>query len=128
MAKKSGRKVKIIYSGNPIAGAITDTLTITREPIDGTSKSDNGVRTYINELAVTSMSMSCEGRQDGDVLHALARDATTALHTFTFEIEGEGSHSGSFCITSFEVNGPDADVATFSASFESSGVIAWTAA
>lgn len=129
MAKFAGRKVRISYSGTPVAGALTDTLTINREAIDSTDKDDAGVRQYLSELATFSMSMSCEGKLDGDVLHALARDDSTALHSFTFTITGLGSYSGSFCITSFEVSGADgAETATFKASFESSGDIVWTAA
>jgi predicted secreted protein len=126
MAKISGRKLRVVYSATAIAGALTDSITINREPIDITDKDDVGVRAYLSELGSFSMSMSCEGRLDGDVLAALARDSATALHTFTFDIDGIGAYSGSWCVTSFEVSGADPDGATFTASFESSGAITWT--
>lgn len=128
MAKYAGRKVRVVYSTTPIAGAITDSITINREPIDVTDKDAAGVRTYLAELGTFSMSMSCDGYLDGDVLAALARDDATALHTLSFDIDGLGVYSGSWCITSFGINGGEGAEATgFSATFESSGDITWTA-
>ena len=129
MAKLAGRKVRVEYSATAIAGAIADSFTINREAIDITDKDDAGVRTYLAELGAFSMSMSVNGHLDGDVLHALARDSATGLHTFTFDIDGIGSYSGSFCITSFEITGDEGTTsAQFSASFESGGAVTWTPA
>lgn len=129
MAKIAGRKVRVEYSGTPIAGAIADSITINREPIDSTDKDDAGVRQYLAELGTFSMSMACSGHLDGDVLAALARSETAGVHAFTFDIDGIGAYSGNFCITSFEITGNEgAEAAQFSASFESGGSITWTAA
>ena len=128
MAKYAGRKVRVIYSSTAIAGAIADSITINREPIDITDKDDAGVRTYLAELGTFSMSMACNGYLDGDALAALARDDATALHTVSFDIDGLGVYSGSWCITSFEISGSEgAEATAFSASFESGGAITWTA-
>jgi predicted secreted protein len=46
-----------------------------------------------------------------------------------FEITDLGTYAGSFCITSFEASGKEgAETARFSASFESSGPVTFTAA
>lgn len=128
MAKIAGRKVRVEYSSTPIAGAISDGITINREPIDATDKDDAGVRKYLSELGTFSMSMSCSGHLDGNTLLVLANSTTTGTHTFDFFITGFGTYSGPFCITSFEVTGEEgADTARFSASFESGGDIAFTA-
>lgn len=129
MAKIAGRKVRVEYSGTAIAGAIADEITINREPIEATDKDDAGVRQYLSELGTFSMSMSCSGHLDGDVLGALARSTTAGTHTFTFDIDGLGAYSGDFCITSFGITGNEgAEAAQFSASFESGGAVTWTAA
>ena len=129
MAKLAGRKVRIKSGGTAIAGALTDSLTINREHIDITDKGDAGIRTYLSEIGTFSMSMTCSGRLDGTTLLTIARDSTDVLNTFTFDIDGVGSFSASWGITTFEVGGEDgANAATFSASFESSGAVTWTAA
>jgi predicted secreted protein len=129
MAKIAGRKVRIEYSGTPIAGAMADEITINREPIDGTDKDDAGVRQYLDELGSFSMSMSCSGHFDGTVLSSLANDTSTGTHIMTFDIAGYGSYTGPFCITSFGITGNEgAETAQFSASFESGSAVPFTAA
>lgn len=128
MAKLAGRKVRILKASTAIAGALTDQLTINREHIDITDKGDSGIRTFLSEIGTFSMSMTCSGRLDGTTLLDIARDSANVLNSFTFDIDGVGTFSGSFGISSFEVGGEDgANAATFSATFESSGAITWTA-
>jgi len=129
MPKIAGRKVRISAGATAIAGAISDTITINREPIEQTDKDDAGVRQYIAELGTFSMSMSCSGHMDTSALLLLANSTTVAVTAFSFLITGLGTYAGDFCITSFEVNGEEgADTTRFSASFESSGAITFTAA
>lgn len=140
MAALAGRDVRIKYDADGtgtgsaaavIAGARVDNLTINNSIIDITDKDDNGKRTLLDDVGVQTFSMSCEGVLVGDTLNALARgaDASAMLHDFEFEISGIGTYTGSFAITSFEVGGQDGDnAATFSASFESSGTVSWSAA
>ena len=129
MPKIAGRKVRISAGATAIAGAISDTITINREPIDQTDKDDAGVRQYIAELGTFSMAMSCSGHMDTNALLLLANSTTVALTAFSFLITGIGTYAGDFCITSFEVTGPEgAEVTQFSASFESSGAVTFTAA
>ena len=129
MVKLAGRKVRIESGGTAIAGAISDSLTINREPIDITDKDDLGVRQYLAELGTFSMSMSCSGHLDGTVLMLLANDTATGVHSLSFDMVGIGTYAGNFCITSFEVSGEEgADTARFSASFESGGTVTFTAA
>jgi len=128
MAKLAGRKVRISTGGTAIAGALTDSITINREHIDITDKNDAGIRTYLSDIGTFSMSMTCSGRLDGTTLLTIARDSTNVLNTFSFIIDGVGSFSGSWGITTFEIGGEDgANAVTFSASFESSGAVTWTA-
>ena len=129
MPKIAGRKVRISAGATAIAGAISDSITINREPIDQTDKDDAGVRQYIAELGTFSMSMSCSGHLDGTALLVAANSPTLGTHAMTFVIIGLGTYAGNFAITSFEVTGEEgADTARFSASFESGGAVTFTAA
>ena len=129
MAKLAGRKVRVQLVTTDVAGAISDAITINREPIDSTDKDDDGIRQYIAELGTFSMSMSCSGHLDGTALLVAANSTTLGTHAMTFIITGLGTYAGNFCITSFEVTGEEgADTAKFSASFESGGAVTFTAA
>ena len=128
MPKFAGRKVRVQLGTTDVAGAMSDTLTINRVPIDGTDKDDAGVRKYLAELGQFSMSMSCSGHLDGTALLLAANSTTLGTHAMTFVIEGIGTYSGDFCITSYSPKGDEgADTTKFDASFESGGVIAFTA-
>ena len=125
----AGRKVRVQLGTTNVAGAISDAITINREPIDGTDKDDAAVRQYIAELGTFSMSMSCSGHLDGTALLVAANSTTLGTHAMTFVITGLGTYAGDFCITSFEVTGDEgADTTKFSASFESGGAVTFTAA
>jgi len=129
MAKLAGRKVRVQLATTDVAGAISDAITINREPIDSTDKDDDGIRQYIAELGTFSMSMSCSGHLDGTALLVAANSPTLGTHAMTFVIIGLGTYAGNFAITSFEVTGEEgADTARFSASFESGGAVTFTAA
>jgi len=129
MAKLAGRKVRVQLATTDVAGAMSDAITINREPIDATDKDDAGIRKYLAELGTFSMSMSCSGHLDGSVLLVAANSPTLGTHAMTFVIIGLGTYAGDFCITSFEVSGEEgADTTRFSASFESSGTVTFTAA
>lgn len=114
-----------------IAGAQTDSITINNEMIDITDKGDAGTRTYLDDIGVKSMSLSCEGVLKDDTLAGLARNTGegTALHDFEIEVGGIGTYSGSFGIASFEMSGAEgAEAMTFTSTLESSGAITFVAA
>ena len=129
MAKLAGRKVRVQLATTDVAGAMSDAITINREPIDATDKDDAGIRKYLAELGTFSMSMSCSGHLDGSTLLVAANSPTLGTHAMKFLIIGLGTYAGDFCITTIEVSGEEgADTTRFSASFESSGAITFTAA
>ena len=130
MAAESGRDLRIEYSSdgityNVVAGARTDSLTFNNEAIDITDKDDAGVRTYLDDIAVKSMSLSCTGVATASTFSALAAAAAsgTALHDFRVAFGSFATYTGSFFITSFEAIGEQADTITFTLSLESSGTI-----
>ena len=129
MAAESGRDLRISYDSGTgmaeVAGARTDSLTFNNEAIDITDKDDSGVRTYLDDVAVKSMSLSCTGVAKSAAFATLAQAAAsgTALHDFQIEMGSFATYSGSFFIASFEATGEQADAITFTLSLESSGAI-----
>jgi TP901-1 family phage major tail protein len=130
MAAEAGRDLRIEYSSDGltyavVAGARTDSLTFNNEAIDITDKDDAGVRTYLDDIAVKSMSLSCTGVATASTFSALAAAAGsgTALHDFRVAFGSFATYTGSFFITSFEATGEQADTITFTMSLESSGAI-----
>lgn len=133
MASENGRVIIIEMSTdggttyNPIAGAVEENVTFTVETIDGTVKTDAGWRTLVDDVAVKSMSLSISGKTaNGNT--ALEEwwegaGAGTTLRDMRFVRPDGRTHSGDFAMTSLEMGAPDADAATFSASFESSGAV-----
>jgi TP901-1 family phage major tail protein len=129
MAAESGRDLRIEYDSGTgfavVAGARTDSLTFNNEAIDITDKDDSGVRTYLDDIAVKSMSLSCTGVATASTFSALAAAAASsaALHDFRVAFGSFATYTGSFFITSFEATGEQADTITFTLSLESSGTI-----
>jgi TP901-1 family phage major tail protein len=130
MAAETGRDLRIEYASDGstyavVAGARTDSLTFNNEAIDITDKDDDGVRTYLDDVSLKSMSLSCTGVAKSATFAALAAAAssTTALHAFRVAMGSFATYTGSFFITSFEASGEQADTITFTMSLESSGAI-----
>ena len=124
----TGRKLRIKRGSTNIAGARTDSLTINNEPIDITDKDDAGWRTMLADVGVRSVDAEVEGVLDDASLIAIAVGSSTAiLQSWTIEIQGLGSFTGSWHLASFAITGEQADAVTFTASIQSSGTITWTA-
>jgi TP901-1 family phage major tail protein len=130
MAAEAGRDMRIEYASDgatyaDIIGARTDTLTFNNEAIDITDKDDDGVRKYLDDVGVKSMTLSVTGVAKGSTYSALAQAAasSTALHSFRVSFGTFATYTGSFFITSFEATGEQADTITFTLSLESGGAI-----
>ena len=129
MTAEAGRDLRISYNSGSgmavVAGARTDSLTFNNEAIDITDKDDAGVRTYLDDIGVKSMSLSCTGVATASTFSALAAAAgsDSALHAFRVAFGSFATYTGSFFITSLEATGEQADTITFTLSLESSGAI-----
>lgn len=122
---RSGRALRILKDGTPIAGARTDNFTINREGIDGSDKDDAGWRSYIAELAVQSIDADVEGKLlNSDIIVDGMSDVVS--HPYTIDVEGIGSFEGLFMLGSISVAGPHNEAMTFTANIMSDGVIAFT--
>jgi TP901-1 family phage major tail protein len=139
MAKKAGRlmRIKLGNDASPqsfttIAGAREDSLSINNSEIDITDKDDMPWKTLL-EGGIQSVSISCSGLLETDRpgivsapdMIALALAAT--IRTYQFVMDGMGTFEGEFQIRSYEPAGSHEAAGTFSASFESSGPITFTA-
>jgi predicted secreted protein len=129
MAAVSGRKLRIKKGSTAVAGARTDNLTINNEPIDITDKDDAGWRTMLADVGVRSIDADVEGVLIDSALIAVAMGAASGLlSAWTIEIEGIGSFTGDWYLSSFAISGEQADATTFTANIQSSGTMTFTAA
>lgn len=130
MVAFAGRDLRIKYDPGTgavlVAGARTDSLSISNTSIDITDKDDAGVITLLDEVGTKGLSASMSGVLKDSTLIALADGAGTgaALHDFVIEVGSLRTYTGSFFIDSFEVTGEQEDAATFSMSITSSGAVA----
>jgi predicted secreted protein len=129
MSGFSGRKVRIKKNGTAIAGARTTNLTINNEPVDITDKGDAGWRTLLADVGVRSVDATTEGvLKDATLINvALGSAASVLLTDITMDIDGLGTFAGDFFLQGLEIGGEQADAITFSGSFQSSGVVTYTA-
>lgn len=134
MAKLAGRKVNVYKaadaSGTPIAGGREHGISINNEAIDITDKDSAGWRTLLADPSVRSVDISFSGLMDGATYIALSLNSDTAglLTDYTVEIEGLGTFTGDFHLSSVELGTPHDDAVELSMTLASSGAITWTAA
>jgi predicted secreted protein len=132
MAAGSGRRVRISLGTGVgavvVAGARTDTLTISNEPINVTDKDDAAWAILLADVSARNIALSVEGVLKGDQLITLAMGAGSALlDDVEIEVETVGTFAGSFFMSSFETGGAHDGENTFSASFSSGSAITYTA-
>jgi TP901-1 family phage major tail protein len=134
MAKLAGRKVNLFAAataaGSPIAGGREHGITINNEAIDVTDKDSAGWRTLLADPSTRSVDISFSGLMDGGTYIALALNSTTTalLSDYTVEVEGVGTFTGDFHLSSVELGTPHDDAVELTMTLASSGAIAWTAA
>ena len=124
-----GRNMRIMQGiGSPvlIAGARTDNLTIAHEPVDITSKDDDGWRTLLADVGVSSVTADAECVLKNDVLLAVLMARTALLEQLEITIDGLGTFAGDFMMTNGQLGAPMAEAIRLNVTFESSGVITWT--
>lgn len=134
MAANAGRALLIEY--DPGAGAVaivgqtTGTITVNREPIDITTKTDAGIRTLLEDIGTFGVDIAMEGIMKDTVLAVLGFDeAPTALYDFEVTVGNLGTLTGSWFLGNFEITGEDgANAITFSTTLMSSGAVTFTPA
>lgn len=130
MPAKAGRQVLLqILDGTEyvtFAALTSKEITFNKEPIDITSDDDAGWRTLLEDLDGTrSLDISCEGVLKSNQVGLLAEGMLDV--GLRFDIPLIRSYTGTFRVTAFGISGETADKVTFTASFQSSGVVTFAA-
>lgn len=134
MAAEAGRNLLIDvddFAGGvsaEITGQVTGNLTINREAIDITTKSDLGIQTLLADIGKFSCEISFEGiLEDGVLLTIATNEAPTNLGATTVTIGAIGTITGNFFLSNFTVTGEDGPNAIgYTATLMSSGAVAFT--
>ena len=127
MTGRAGRTLRIsVNTGSGlavVAGAQTDSFSISAEGIDVTDKDDAGVRRMLPDIGTWSWDASVEGvLKDSTLLTNMFDVTRTALVPCSIDVSGLGTVTGDVFFSSYEVSGAEgAEAATFTAALQSSG-------
>ncbi len=137
MPTQSGRYIRIQHSPdggatwNDIAGATEDGATFNAGTIDGTVKTDNGIRTFVDDIELKFLTMTVSGRtQDTDTTledHWNQAAVGTSFLMLRFVRPDAQTYTGMFAMPTFEIGAPDGEASTFTATFESTGPVTQSA-
>ena len=126
MAGANGRALQIKWDSVTLVGVRTKGWTATADLVDVTTDDDNGWRTLLATPGLKSVEVTVGGISSDQVLineffNGTGKTLTGELPTTT------GTISGTFYLSSFEQTGEHDGAVEFSATFMSSGVVAYTA-
>lgn len=126
MAGANGRALQIKWDSVTLVGVRTKGWTATADLVDVTTDDDNGWRTLLATPGLRSVEVTVGGISSDQVLiseffNGTGKTLTGELPTTT------GTISGTFYLSSFEQTGEHDGAVEFSATFMSSGVVAYTA-
>jgi TP901-1 family phage major tail protein len=128
-----GRSIGVYRGASPtlVAGARTKGLSINGSPIDVTNDDDAAVRKLLNEPGQIDVSITVAGILKNETLIQESLDAADRVQATEFRWPGSvtnGDLTGDFFLASFGITGEYQGAATFEATFESAGAVAFTAA
>lgn len=126
MSGASGRALQIKWDSVTLVGVRTKGWTATADLVDVTTDDDNGWRTLLATPGLRSVEVTVGGVSSDQVLineffNGTGETLTGELPTTT------GTISGTFYLSSFEQTGEHDGAVEFSATFMSSGAVAYTA-
>lgn len=126
MAGANGRALQIKWDSVTLVGVRTKGWTATADLVDVTTDDDNGWRTLLATPGLKSVEVTVGGISSDQVLineffNGTGETLTGELPTTT------GTIAGTFYLSSFEQTGEHDGAVEFSATFMSSGVVAYTA-
>lgn len=129
MAAIAGRDIVITRNGVAVAGCRAKSIAINGTPINVTNDDDDGVQKLLDVPGELAVSISVSGILLNEALCNEAMSTSDRTQTTVFTI-GTGSptwaFSGSFFMSSFQIDGPYQEGATFSAEFQSAGAVTLT--
>lgn len=131
MAGFNGRSLTIDWDSTTLVGVRTRGMTNNNEMVDVTTDDDSGWRTLLATPGVKSVEVSVGGVSSDEVLLAEFYNASTTGETLQIDLPSSlatpGNVSGTFHLASFEMNGEHDGAVEFSATFQSSGAVTYTA-
>ena len=128
MAGHNGRELTIDWDSVTLVGVRSKGITRNNELVDVTTDDDNGWRTLLATPGIKSVEVTVSGISSDEVLIAEFYNASVTGETLTINLPtGSGTESGTFMLASFESNGEHDGAVEFSATFQSSGEVAYTA-
>ncbi len=126
MAGANGRALQIKWDSVTLVGVRTKGWTATADLVDVTTDDDNGWRTLLATPGLKSVEVTVGGISSDQVLISEFFNGTG--ETLTGELPTTtGTISGTFYLSSFEQTGEHDGAVEFSATFMSSGAVAYTA-
>lgn len=131
MAGFNGRSLTIDWDSTTLVGVRTRGVSMNNEMVDVTTDDDAGWRKLLATPGVKSLEVSVSGISSDEVLMAEFFNASTTGETLRIDLPSSlatpGNMSGTFHLASFEVNGEHDGAVEFSATFQSSGAVTYTA-
>lgn len=131
MAGFNGRALTIDWDSTTLVGVRTRGITNSNEMVDVTTDDDSGWRTLLATPGMKSVEVTAGGISSDEVLLAEFYNASTTGETLAITLPTTlataGSISGTFHLASFEVTGEHDGAVEFSATFQSSGTVTYTA-
>ena len=123
MAAGKSRDFIIKKNALVIAGVTSKSVAIAKEPIDITTDSDDGFRTFLSDAGTKSLDISFSGVTKDKVMRELIiTDQTILLTDITLEYPDGSTISGNFVYNCFTENGGSSDGAVeFDGTLQSSG-------
>lgn len=131
MAGFNGRELTIDWDSTTLVGVRTRGVSMSNEMVDVTTDDDAGWRKLLATPGVKSMEVTVSGISSDEVLMAEFFNASTTGETIRIDLPSSlatpGNMSGTFHLSSFEINGEHDGAVEFSATFASSGAVTYTA-
>lgn len=127
MAAVAGRSLIVRRAGVVVAGVKSKTVTLNGEAIDITNDDDLGWRALLDDVAVQGVELAVEGVVKSDIFRA-AYFAGTFIDDMEIEYLDGAIIAGDFHMANYEETGATEDALVFSCTFQSTGVVTYTAA
>lgn len=127
----NGRAYTIDMETTELAGLRTKGVTISNDYVDVTTDDDDGWRRLLADPGMRAVDVEMAGITEDEVLLAAIFEANLASKTLAINLPSSlatpGNIGGEFLITSFEQTGEYDGGVEFTASFQSTGVVTYTA-
>lgn len=131
MSGFNGRALTIDWNSTTLVGVNQKTYSVNNEYVDVTTDDDSGERTLLADPGVRSFEASVSGITSDEVLIAAISAASVSGQTLKLDLPSSlatpGNLSGTFLVSSFEYSGTSDGAVEFSASFQSTGAVTYTA-